>query len=103
MSGESLIKETYHNSRTIDDIGMKLGPATKVDKRNKATLKKIDDDVSSANFGDILIFTIYGQFGAYRKPDSRCLVIFFNSNILPYRNGKQDEKSLAQLSQYCFE
>ena len=90
MSGESLIKENYHNSRIIDDIGMKLGPATKVDKRNKATLKKIDDDVSLANFGDILIFTIYGQFGAYRRPDSRCLVIFFNSNILPYRNGKQD-------------
>ena len=40
MSGESLIKENYHNSRTSDDIGMKLGPVTKLDKRNKATSKK---------------------------------------------------------------
>ena len=61
---------------------MKLGPVTNLDKRNKATSKKIDDNVSSANFGVILIFTIYAQFGAYRKPDSRCLVIFINSNLL---------------------
>ena len=65
---------------------MKLGPITKRDKRNKAISKKIDDGVNSANFGVILIFTIYGQFGAYRKPDSRCLVIFINSNLLSYKN-----------------
>ena len=65
---------------------MKLGPITKLVKRNKAISKKIDDGVNSANFGVILIFTIYGQFGAYRKPDSRCLVIFINSNLLSYKN-----------------
>ena len=27
------------------DIGMKIGPVTKLDKRNKTTSKKIDDDV----------------------------------------------------------
>ena len=86
MSGESLIKENYHTSRTSDGIGMKLGPVTKIDKRNKATSKKIGNDVNSANFGVILFFTIYGQFGAYREPDSRCLVIFINSNILSYKN-----------------
>ena len=64
---------------------MKLGPVTKLDKRNKATSKKLDNDVSSANFGVTLNFTIYGQFGAYRKPDSRCLVIFINSNLLSYK------------------
>ena len=65
---------------------MKLGPVTKLDKRNKVTSKKIDDDVNSANFGVILIFTIYGQFGAYRKPDFRCIVVFINSNTLSYKN-----------------
>ena len=65
---------------------MKLGPITKLGKRNKAISKKIDDGVNSANFGVILIFTIYGQFGAYRKSDSRCLVIFINSNLLSYKN-----------------
>ena len=28
---------------------MKLGPVTKIDKENKATSKKFDDDVMSAN------------------------------------------------------
>ena len=49
---------------------MKLGPVTKRDKRNKATSKKIDDDVMSASCDVIVIFPIYGQFGAIRKPDS---------------------------------
>ena len=40
ISGQSLIKENCHNSRTRDDIDMKLGPVTKLDKRNKTTSKK---------------------------------------------------------------
>ena len=34
ISGESLIKENYHNSRTSEDVDMKLGPATR-DKRKE--------------------------------------------------------------------
>ena len=37
ISGQSLIKENCHNSRTSDDIDMKLGPLTKICKRNNAT------------------------------------------------------------------
>ena len=44
----SLIKQNCHNSRTSDDTDMKLGPVTKVDKRNKTTSKK-NDDVMSGN------------------------------------------------------
>ena len=47
----------------------------------------------SANFDVIVIFMIYGQFGAIRKPDSGRIVcktyIFINSNILFYKNFKQ--------------
>ena len=43
---------------------MKLGPVTKLDKRNTATLKKIDDDVMSVNCDVIVIYSIYGQSGA---------------------------------------
>ena len=71
---------------------MKLGPVTKLDKRNKATSKKIDNDVSSANFGVTLNFIIYDQFGAYRKPDSRCLVIFINSDLLSYKTENRTKK-----------
>ena len=35
ISGQSLIKESCHNSRTSDDIDMKLEPVTKLDKRTK--------------------------------------------------------------------
>ena len=47
-----------------DDIDMKLEPVTKIDKRNKLILKKIDGDVLSANCNVIVIFPIYGQFGS---------------------------------------
>ena len=40
ISGKSLMKENCHKSRTSDDIDMKLGPVTKVDKRNKKNIKK---------------------------------------------------------------
>ena len=73
ISGQSLIKENCHNSRTSDDIDMKLGPVTKLDKRNKTTSKKFDDDVMSENCDVIVIFPIYGQFGAIWKLDSGCL------------------------------
>ena len=42
----------------------------------------------------IAIFLIYGQFGAIRKPNSGCIVcktfIFINSNLLFYKNWKQN-------------
>ena len=39
---------------------MKLGPVTKLDKRNKAMSKKIDVDIMSENCDDIVIFWIFG-------------------------------------------
>ena len=49
-------------------------------------IKKIDDDAISENCDIIAIFSIYGQFGVTRKPDSRPTVcktyIFINSNLL---------------------
>ena len=41
ISGQSLMKENCHNSRNSDDIYMKLGSVTKIDKRNKTTFKKL--------------------------------------------------------------
>ena len=69
ISGQSLIKGNGHNSRTSDDIVLKLGSETKLDKRNKIAPKKVDD-VMSENCDVIAIFLIYGQFGVIRKPDS---------------------------------
>ena len=47
--GQFLITENFHNYRSSNDIDSKLGPVTKLDKRNKTTSKKIDDEVMPAN------------------------------------------------------
>ena len=69
---------------------MKPGPITKLDKQRKTTTKHFRDDVILGNCNVILIFLIYGQFGAIQKPDSECIVcktyIFINSNLLSYKN-----------------
>ena len=79
---------------TSGDIDMKLGPVTKLDKRNKTTSKKTDSDVMSGICDVIVIFSIYGQFGPIQKPDSGRIVcktyIFINSNLLSSYNWKQN-------------
>ena len=72
---------------------MKLGPVTKIDKRNTETAKKkkkIDYGAMSANSDVTVIFLIYGQFGAIRSANSERMVckiyILSNSNVLSYRN-----------------
>ena len=73
---------------------MKLGPVTKLDKRKKVSSKKLDVDVMSENCDVIVIFLIFGQFGAVRRPDSGQRVcksyVFSNSNLLSYKNWKQN-------------
>ena len=49
---------------------MKLTPVAKLDKRNKATSKKIDDDAMLKNCDVVVIFQIFSQFGGVRRPDS---------------------------------
>ena len=87
ISGQSLIKENCRNSRTSDNIEIKLGTVTKLDKRSKATSKNFDDDVMSKNCEAIVI---YDKFGVIQKPDSGRIVcnsyFFINSNFLSYKN-----------------
>ena len=64
IPGQSLLKINWHNSKTSNDIDMKLGPIIKPDKRNKITSKKIGDDAMSANCDVNIIFLIYSQFEA---------------------------------------
>ena len=41
LSGQPLVKGNCHNSRTSDDIDIKLGPVNKIEKRNKKASKKL--------------------------------------------------------------
>ena len=74
FSGQSLKKVNCHNSRTSDDIDMKLGSATKPNKRNKTRTKKFEGDIMSENFDVFDIFLIYGKCLAIWKPDSGHIV-----------------------------
>ena len=90
ISDQSLIKQNCHNCRTSADIDMKLGTVTKFDNGNKTTSIKFDNDVISGNCDVIVIFLIYGQFGAIQKPDSGHIAcktyIFIKINLLFYKN-----------------
>ena len=43
ISGQSPIEDKCRNSRTSDDVDMKLAPVTKLDKKNKTTSKKFQN------------------------------------------------------------
>ena len=102
ISGQSLIKENCHNSRTSNDIDMKLGPVSKLDKRHIATSKKFDDDIMLANFDVIVIFPVYGQFGAIWKPDSGGMVcktyLLIKRNLLSYKKLSYYLKKLSNTA-----
>ena len=69
---------------------MKLGPVPTLDKRDMAMSKKFDVDVVLEGCDVIVIFQIFGQFGAVWRPDSGYRVcksyVFSNSNLLSYKN-----------------
>ena len=75
---------------------MKLGPVTKLNKHDNA--KKNDGDVMTLNCNVIVIFLIYGQFGAILKPDSGRKVckpyIFINSNLFIWQKLRKELKNL---------
>ena len=103
ISGQLLINENCRNSGNNTNIQMKLRPITKLDKRNTATLKKVNYDDLSTNCDFFVIFLIYDQLGVNQKPDSglmpRNTYIFKNNNLLAYKIWKQSQKnSLTYLS-----
>ena len=53
---------------------MKIGPVTKLVKKNKTRLKKFADDIMLEYCDVIVIFPIYGQLGDIRKTDSGRIV-----------------------------
>ena len=67
-----LQKNCHDSSNYID---MKLGAATKRDKRNTATSKKLDHDVLSANYDAIVIFRIMANLEQFR-----CMVSWNKQN-----------------------
>ena len=92
ISGQSLIKENCHNSRTSDDIDMKVGSVTKFDKRNKTASKNSDNEQKIQQSGG-------------RIPDTESVKVVL-SVIVTFcltKTENRTKKYLTQLSHYCFE
>ena len=81
---------------------MKLKPVTKIDKTNKQSQKKIDDDVISANYDIIFSFRNYGQFEAIQRRDSGRIVCKTYILLIVTFFLTKTEKSRTHLSHYCF-
>ena len=70
---------------------MKLGAETELNKRNKTTSKKFDDEIMSANFEAMVIFSIYANLEQSRRwiPDVGCIKLtIFNSYLLLKKHKK---------------
>ena len=84
---------------------MKLGPVTKLDKRNTARSNKFDELSESCEV--IVIFPIYSQSGAIRKPDPRRInyKTYFSIIVTFYLTKAENigKRFVTQLSYYCFE
>ena len=63
LGGQNLVKspmnKNCHNSRTSNDIDIKLGTLSKLEKRSTIKSKEFDDDVILTNYDPIIIFLIY--------------------------------------------
>ena len=99
--GQLLIKENCHNSRTSDDVEIKLRPATKPDKRNKTTSKQFDDYIKSGNCDEIVIFFNLRPICSNRSPDALSVKLMVLLIVTFYLTRKENgtKKSLTQFSQ----
>ena len=105
--GQSLVKANCHNSRT-SDIEMKLGPASKLDKKNKTTSKNwrwhCDGKLwCYCHFSDFWPTSSNPETGFWMH--SIYIRLTFSLTVTFYltKNENRTKISLTQLSQYCFE
>ena len=86
---------------------MKLGPVTKIDKRNTAASKKIDNNICQQIVTPLSFF----QFMANLQPpeswiqNTWLIKLTFSLTITFYRTTTENrtKKPITQLSYYCFE
>ena len=106
ISGQSLIKENFYNSRTNYDIDMKFRPVTKLDKRNKGTSKKSDYScqkiVMSLPFFGFLAY-LEQSGGQIQDTESAKAMFSVIVTFCLTKTEKRTKKSLTQLSHYYFE
>ena len=101
ISGQSLIKENCHNSRTNDDIDMKLGPVTKLEKRNKTTSKKLTITSYQKIVTSLSFFRFMANLekSAIRNPEAWSVKLLFLLTITFYltKTENRTKKSIRKF------
>ena len=107
ISGQSLIKENCHISRTSYDINMKLGPMTNLTRETKWHQKNLTmtlcwQIVMPLSF---FRFMVNLEQSGSRIPDAQSVKLRFSIIATFYRTKTENrtKKSLTQLSHYYFE
>ena len=101
ISGQFLIKGNCHYSRASDDIEMKLGPVTKLDKRNKK--KKHQKNLTMTSCGKIVTSLPFLQFKANLEksrsqiPNAQSVKLIF-SLMVPFYLNKTEIRSKKSLT-----
>ena len=101
------LNKNYHNSRTSDNIDMKLGSVTNLDKRNKTTSKNLmmrrcQKIVTPLSFFQFMVNLVSSKGWS---PDAQSVRLTFSIKVTLCftKNENRTKKSLIQLSHYCFE
>ena len=107
ISGQFLTKENCYNSRTSDDIDMKIEPVTRLDKRNKTKLQNL---TMTSCREIVTLLSFFGFFanseqsGDWIAETESAKVIFsVIGTFCLTKSENRTKKSLTQVSHYCFE
>ena len=107
QTGVFPISQFLVNHFSSDDIEIKLGSVTKLDKRNRKTLKKFtmtpcQKTITSLSFFQ---FMVNLEQSGSRIPDAQSVKLTFSLTVTFYliKTENRTKNSLTQLSQYCFE
>ena len=94
---KSLINKNCDNTWTSNNINIKLGPVTKIDKRNRSTQK---NDTASSNYDVIDIFTIYVylQQSGSRISDTRSIFLTFSLIAVFYLTNLKTELQIFKTA-----
>ena len=102
ISGQPFIEENCHNSRTSNDIDVKLGPVTKLEKKNTAISKKSDDSVLSEFMTSLSLFGFIANLKQFRsrRPDVLSVNLTFSLTVTfcLTKSENRTKESLTQLS-----
>ena len=102
ISCQPFIEENCHNSRTSNDIDVKLGPVTKLEKKNTAISKKSDDSVLSEFMTSLSLFGFIANLKQFRsrRPDVLSVNLTFSLTVTfcLTKSENRTKESLTQLS-----